>query len=141
MTAISTGTAGPTFGGQIVKDAIYPKGCWEMPTARTLRDFLMPATQAAVVFGAFTLVLFGLALPTHDYAGMGDPVLDRLVSRDALVFATFIAGSALTLSIMSIVLFRRQRLVWLGGILTLLSIINLWRCVSYYWLHPDWIGR
>lgn len=64
-----------------------------------------------------------------------------LVSRDALAVATVIAASALVLCVVSVVLFWRRRLVWLGGVLTVLSIINLWRCMSYYWLHPEWIGN
>lgn len=134
-------TTGLALCGLVVEGRDMIEGLLGMPIHRTMRDFLVSATQVTIVFGALTLALLGLLLPTHDYAGMGDPILDRLVSRDALRFATIIAGSALTLSVISVALFRRRRLVWLGAFLALLSTVNLWRCVSYYWLHPDWIGN
>lgn len=112
-----------------------------MPTRGGVRNVVISATQATIAFGALVLAVLGLVLPTHDYASLGDPVLGRLVLRDALAFATVVSSVALTLSVISVVQFRKSWLVWPAGLLTLLSIINLWRCVSYYWLHPEWIGH
>lgn len=48
-----------------------------MPIRKGLRSVFAPAAEATVVFSALILALLGLVLPSHDYAGMGDLLLDR----------------------------------------------------------------
>ena len=81
---------------------------------------------------AIMLVSLGFFLPTHDYAGLGDPVLERIVSDDARDVTAVLATMSVLLAGAAMVVIRSRGFVIVSAVVLLLGLINLVRLAPYY---------
>lgn len=81
---------------------------------------------------AALLVMFGFFLPSHDYAGLGDPVLDSIVSDDARDSAALLAIASILIAGTTMVVLRSRGVVIVSVVLLVLGVINLVRLAPYY---------
>ncbi|MFI7060214.1 hypothetical protein ACIBL3_04460 [Kribbella sp. NPDC050124] len=81
---------------------------------------------------AALLVVFGFFLPSHDYAGLGDPVLDRIVSSDARDSAALLAIATVLIAGTTMVVVRSRGFVIASAVILVLGLINLVRLAPYY---------
>ena len=94
-------------------------------TARGLLGYL--SLGAAVL-----LVFLGFFLPTHDYAGLGDPVLDKIVSDDARDTTAMLGTLSLLLAGTALIMRRSRRFVVASAVVLALGLTNLIRLAPYY---------
>lgn len=81
---------------------------------------------------ATLLVLVGFVLPTHDYAGLGDPVLDSIVSNDARDVTAMLAVASVLLAGTAMVLIRSRGFIVASAVVFALGLLNLARVAQYY---------
>jgi hypothetical protein len=84
------------------------------------------------ITAATLLVVMGFFLPTHDYAGLGDPVLDRIVSDDARDVTAMLAAGSVLLAGTAMVVIRSRRFVIGSAVVLALGLVNLVRLAQYY---------
>lgn len=106
-------------------DAVSAKG---IPGNRDLVAFI-----GIVV--AVPLVLFGLFMPFHDYAG--NPKLERLVSSDSLVFSTIFAILTACVAVTPVVAWPRLVLRAVAAAVFVVALWNLMNVLSYHWWRSD----
>jgi hypothetical protein len=82
--------------------------------------------------GAVLLVLFGFLLPSHDYAGLGDPELASIVSDDARDFTAMLAIISVLLAGAAMVMIRFRGFVIMSTAVLMLGLFNLARLAPYY---------
>ena len=91
------------------------------------------AVPARLCLAAATLlVLLGFFLPSHDYAGLGDPVLDKIVSDDARDATTLVAATSVLLAGTAMVLLRSRRFLIVSAVVLAFGLVNLARIAEYY---------
>lgn len=78
------------------------------------------------------LMFLGLFLPTHDYAGLGDPVLGSIVSDDVRDVTAMLATTSVLLASAAMVVIRSRGFVVVSGVVLVLGLINLGRLAPYY---------
>jgi hypothetical protein len=71
-------------------------------------------------------------LPTHDFAGLGDPVLERIVSDDARDVTALLATVSVLLAATVMVVVRSRGFVIVSTVVLGLGLINLVRLAPYY---------
>jgi hypothetical protein len=81
---------------------------------------------------AILLVFLGFFLPTHDYAGLGDAVLESIVSDDARDVTALLATMSVLLATAAMVVIRSRGLVIVSAVVLVLGLINLVRLAHYY---------
>lgn len=84
------------------------------------------------LIAAILLVVLGFFLPTHDYAGLGDPVLASIVSDDARDVAAMLATMSLLLAGTAMVAIRSRRFVIVSAVMLVIGLVNLVRLAPYY---------
>ena len=82
---------------------------------------------------AILLVLFGFFLPTHDYAGLGDPDLESIVTDDARDATAMLATTSVLLAGAAMVVIRSRGFVTVSVVVLVLGLINLVRLAPYYY--------
>lgn len=84
------------------------------------------------LIAAILLVVLGFFLPTHDYAGLGDPVLESIVSDDARDVTAMLATISVLLAGAAMVVTRSRGFVVVSAVVLILGLINLVRLAHYY---------
>ncbi len=82
---------------------------------------------------AILLVFLGFFLPTHDYAGLGDPVLESIVSDDARDATAMLATVSVLLAGAAMVVIRSRGFVTVSVVVLVLGLLNLVRLAPYYY--------
>jgi hypothetical protein len=85
---------------------------------------------------ATPLALLGLALPIHDYAGLG-PELERLVSGDMLFLSTIFTSVAAGVAVVPIAVWPRLALRVVAVVVLAVALWNLVDVLSYHWWRSD----
>jgi hypothetical protein len=103
---------------------------WDNPDDQRImaRELLGRLSLAAAIL----LVLLGFFLPTHDYAGLGDPVLEGIVSDDARDVTAMLATMSVLLAGTAMVVIRSRGIVIVSAVVLILGLINLVRLAPYY---------
>jgi hypothetical protein len=81
---------------------------------------------------AVLLAFLGFFLPSHDYAGLGDPVLERIVSEDARDAAALLAVMSVVLAGAAVVVLRSRGFVVVSVLVLVVGLIHLVRIAPYY---------
>lgn len=84
------------------------------------------------LIAAVLLVMVGFFLPTHDYAGLGDPVLDDIVSDDARDVAAMVGTLSVLLAGTAMVVIRSRGIVVVSAVLLALGLFNLVRLAPWH---------
>ena len=80
--------------------------------------------------------LVGLALPFHDYAGLGGPLEDS-VSNDSLMLSAVATGLAALVAAIPVALWPPRWTRAFAVAVLALTLFNLLRVLSYYWWRGD----
>lgn len=101
----------------------------------TLRARDIVAIVGVAISVPFALV--GLLLPSHDYAGLGDPRMAQLVDRDTLLVSFLITAFAACVAALPLALWPRAVIRAVAACVLLLALWNLGRVLSYYWWRSE----